>query len=389
MSKLFPASICVLTLSLAAGFAAEPRTLAPTEAVTPHSPVSSNPDKPDQIVEHLLKAAEHLEAAGFVEESAKIRDDARLRALRDDVLSRKQAELECLQEEVDRLRVLTGQVPVLLIEIVAIEVDRAQLGLKTRDFDKLVGLSPAEPAVVSATLSGQTASSKLSSAGASIVEADPWRLPLLRELREKGAVKLLAHPTVQTTTHRPASVLIGGEVPVRVKTATGEVSIRAMPFGTRVEVRAVVLPNQRIRLQAAVELTKVGAAGVIDDDGTAYPGTSSRRFNTEVEMRLGQTLAAGRLVCDRPADDAPGDAKKLPTGTIRQVANAFAPSESVETVVFITPRLVQDVDTLLPMPIDPTTSERAPDEVDDFTPTNSDVLGPPVPVFKRRTTGRE
>ncbi len=141
-----------------------------------------------------------------------------------------------------------------------------------------------------------------------------------------------------------------------------------------------------------VELTKVSATGVVDDDGTTYPGTSSRRFNTEIEMQLGQTLAAGRLVCDRPGDDAAGDEMKSLTGTIRQVANAYAPSESVETVVFITPRLVQGADSLQPLPIDPAASERDADAAsvpEDFTPTDSDAFGPVVPVLKRRPAGRD
>lgn len=397
MSKLFLASICVLAQSFAAGFAAEPKPGAQTEAASSRAPIVSNRDNPDQVVEHLLKAAEHLEAAGLVEESARIREDARERALCDNVLSRKEAELECLQEEVDRLRVLTGQVPVVLIEIVAIEVDRSKLGLKTRDFDKMVGFSPAESTVVSASLGGQHTLLKKSPAGAGIVEANPWRLPLFRELREKGAIEVLAHPTVQTTTHRPASVQVGGEVPIRVKSSTGDVSIRSIPFGTRVEVRAVVLPDRRIRLQTTVELTKINTNGFVDDDGTAYPGTSSRRFNTEVEMQLGQTLAAGRLIFDRPFDAtvaaAAGDDKATREGTntrtTRSVAHAYVPTESVETVVFITPRLVQGGNSPQAPTVEPAARAGDANEAnvpEDLSPTDGDAFGPVVPVLKRRTT---
>ena len=406
MCKLFLASICLAALFFAHGITGAPKPSGQAESTPSHSSSGSNRDKVDQVVDHLLKAAEHLEAAGLVEESAKLRDDARQRAVRDNILSRKEAELECLQEEVDRLRELTGHVPVVVIEIMAVEVDRAKLGLKARDFDKMVGFSPAESAVVSAaTTSALTKSdpalSKKSSGSSGIVEANPWRLPLFRELREKGAIDVLAHPTMQTATHRPASVLVGGEIPIRVKSSTGDISIRNVPFGTRVEVRAVVLPNQRIRVQTVLELTKISGDGVVDDDGTAYPGTSSRRLNTEIEMQLGQTLAVGRLVVDRPVADGtfgdrPGDKAagddKSSKGTIRPVAHSYGPAESVETVVFITPRLVHGVETPHAMPVMPAAvldEAEGTNVPQDFAPTDWDVFGPVVPVLKRRTTGRD
>jgi hypothetical protein len=397
MGKLFLASICMTALVFASGFAAGHGPSAESESPSSRSSTGADTDKLDQVVEHLLKAADHLEAAGLVAESAKLRDDARQRALRANVLSRKEAELECLQEEVDRLRVLTGQVPIVVIEIVAIEVDRAKLGLKARDFDTMVGFAQPAPEVVPvSTISGWTKGqpdlSPRSAAGSGIVESNPWRLPLFRELREKGAINVLAHPTVQTATHRPASASVGGEIPIRVKSSTGEISIRSIPFGTRVEVRAVVLPNHRIRLQSLLELTKIDGEGVVDDDGTAYPGLSSRRLNTEVEMQLGQTLAVGRMVFDRPVvAAAAADEKPVPNGSIRPVAHAYAPSESVETIVFITPRLVQGGDTPQATNVVPAASSAESEGANvpaDYVPTDWDVFGPVVPVMKRRTTVR-
>ena len=414
MCKLLPVSICMTLLLIVSGLAEEPRPGAATE-VRPS--IGLNQDKLDQDVEHLLKAAEHLEAAGLVEESARVRDDARQRALRDNVLSRKEAELECLQEEVDRLRQLTGQVPLVRIEIVAIEVDRAKLGLKARDFDRMVGFtqtasSSAAVSTPASAMAGRAASWQSFPGSSGIVEANPWQLPLFRELREKGAIDVLAHPTVQTVARRPASISVGGEIPIRVKSPTGDVSIRSVPFGTHVEVRAVVLPNQRIRLQVALELTKVIGDGVVEDDGTTFPGISSRRLSTEVEMQLGQTLAVGRMIFDRPVDDGRGGAGrgdanrdndrpdksadanegKASKATSRPIERGYAPTESRETVVFITPRLVQASDVPQAMPIVPAAAldESGGANVPaDYVPTDGDVFGPVIPVMKRRTKARD
>ena len=233
-SCFWPA-ICVAALSLRRRICRGPKPRAQTESTSSRSSIGPNRDKLDQVVDHLLKAAEHLEAAGLVDESARLRDDARQRAVRDNVLcTDKEAELECLQEEVDRLRKLMGQVPVVVIEIMAIEVDRSKLGLKKHDFDKMVGFSQAD---------SPSTSSALSKGRFRIVEEILGRnrhrrgqslaVAPLQRAAQKGAIDVLAHPTMQTATHRPASVLVGGEIPIRVKSSTGDVSIRSVPFGTR------------------------------------------------------------------------------------------------------------------------------------------------------------
>ncbi|HEY2252289.1 MAG TPA: hypothetical protein VGH74_14545, partial [Planctomycetaceae bacterium] len=205
-------------------------------------------------------------------------------------------------------------------------------------------------------------------------------------------INVLAHPTVRTVSRRSTSISIGGQIPIRVKSPAGEFSLRRLPIGTWVEVVPVVLPNRRIRLQACVELTKIAGDSVIGDDGTIQPQISSRRLNTEIEMQLGQTLAVGRWVSDRQADAAARDDKSSPQGTIRPIAHAYAPSETVETVVFITPRLVHEVGTPHPLPSEPAAQAGGPEDAqlpEDLNPIDGDIYGPVVPVLKRRTTGRD
>src|SRR5438876_1178955 len=108
MHRELLASICLTALAIGPGVAEEPRPFPGPHPLPLRMPLASGTNSAVQAVDHLLKAAEHLEAAGLSEEAAKLRIDARQRAVRGDVLSRKEAELECLQEEVDRLRALTG-----------------------------------------------------------------------------------------------------------------------------------------------------------------------------------------------------------------------------------------------------------------------------------------
>jgi Flp pilus assembly secretin CpaC len=266
------------------------------------------------------------------------------------------------------------------------------LGLKVREFDKMVGFAQAPSEAVSAAKAGSATAAQKIPGSSSVVEANPFHLPLFRDLREKGAIDVLAHPTVQTVTRRMTSISVGGHIPIRVKSPAGEFSLRRIPIGTQVEVVPVVLPNHRIRLQACVELTKISGDGVVGDDGTIQPQVSSRRLNTEIEMQLGQTLAVGRWVFDRPADAAARDDQSSPQGTIRPIAHAYAPSESVETVVFITPRLVHQAGSPQPLPAEPAARAGETEDAqlpEDLNPTDGDAFGPVVPVLKRRTTGRD
>src|SRR5262249_55058927 len=106
-------------------------------------PIPSNSDGPDNTVDHLLKAAKHLGIAGFVEEETSIRSEPGDRALHKDTLGDKEAEMESFQKEVNRLRPLTRHTPTVLIEIVAVEVARKKLGVRARDFDRLIGTAAA------------------------------------------------------------------------------------------------------------------------------------------------------------------------------------------------------------------------------------------------------
>src|SRR5262245_42899344 len=109
MRPIHAAVISLIVFANAAVFSAEPESAPPVPAAASRGPFESPADRVDQTLDHLLKAADHLEAAGFADEAARIRHDARRRQVRDTLLSQKEAELECLQEEVDRLRAETGQ----------------------------------------------------------------------------------------------------------------------------------------------------------------------------------------------------------------------------------------------------------------------------------------
>jgi Flp pilus assembly secretin CpaC len=373
-------------------FSAEPEPAPPAPAAASQGAFASPADRLDQTLDHLLKAADHLEAAGFADEAARIRNDARRRQVSETLLSQKEAELECLQEEVDRLRAETGQAATVLIRVVAAEVNRRKLGLKARDFDKMVGFTPGGAGSTSGatkTKDSDGVAETKSLEIASLVEANPARLPLFRELVEMGAVTVLAEPNLTTTSRRPARFLDGGLTPLRIRLPGGEISVANVWFGTQLDVVAVVLPEHRIRLTAAVELRQKQTGDLIDDDGTAHPGITSRAVSTEVEMQLGQTLAIGRLAAPRLNQQPPagkkGKRKDPPAGA----GKGDEGSDPTEFIVFVTPELLSA--PYVPRKLEAIPAAATHDEEHDslvpaiFDPADWDALGPPIPVLKRRT----
>lgn len=388
MRRMLLATLWISAAATNTASAEEPATFFGPRLAIGRAIVRSGSDKTDNVVDHLLKAADHLEAAGLGDEAERLRNDARERTIRDQVLNRKESELECLQEEVDRLRALTGQVSSVVIELVVLEVDRRKLGLKARDFDQLIGFPKTER-----TSSTAAPADRKSSPTQWIADANPARLPLFRELREKGIIKVLAEPMLVTAARRRASFRTGGEmlIPVREASPRGDAEMRSVPLGTHVEVLAVVLPDQRIRLETLFELITAGAPEALPtSDGSAYPTVTTCRLNTFAEMQLGQTLTLGRLLQPRPteAESTGGTAgRKTPAQATAPESGA---ADLIETIVFITPRLAHPANLPRAMDVVPAgagDSEAFPEAIDPavFAPIDWDVFGPPIPVMKRRT----
>src|SRR5690606_12715882 len=75
-------------------------------------------------------------------------------------------------------------------------------------------------------------------------------------LREENLLKILAEPSVVTTSGRPATILSGGEFPLPVAQGLGQVSLEWKDYGVRMEAVPIVLGNGRLRLDVAPEVSE-------------------------------------------------------------------------------------------------------------------------------------
>jgi pilus assembly protein CpaC len=113
----------------------------------------------------------------------------------------------------------------------------------------------------------------------------------LRALEARGAVRLLAEPTLTALSGKEAEFHVGGEFPIQVRDpATGAVvGIEFKEFGVMLGFTPTVRSNGVIGLVVNTEASELTSA-----EGAL----SVRRANTSVELPSGSTLAIGGLIQD-------------------------------------------------------------------------------------------
>ena len=107
------------------------------------------------------------------------------------------------------------------------------------------------------------------------------------------------------------------------------------------EVVPVILGNGRLRLQVQPEVSERDFANSVTIAGQIIPGLTTRRVNTEVEMKFGQTLMIAGLISSRQT----ADTNKVPfLGELPWLGAAFSrknyTESETELVILVTPELV-------------------------------------------------
>ena len=116
-----------------------------------------------------------------------------------------------------------------------------------------------------------------------------------RCLQRNNILKVLAEPTLVTTSGRPAYFLSGGEMPIPVPQSLGTISIQFRKFGTQVDFVPIVLGSGRIHLEVRPKISEIDPTVSITLNGSTIPGFRTRECDTGVEMNAGQTLALAGL----------------------------------------------------------------------------------------------
>lgn len=163
----------------------------------------------------------------------------------------------------------------------------------------------------------------------------------LDALKEERLLKILSEPTLVATNGRPATMLSGGEFPVLVPQSLGTTTIEWRDFGVRMEAVPIILGDGMVRMEVMPEVSERDFANSVQVNGSTVPALTTRRVNTQVEMRFGQTLMLAGLISTRQTAET---AKTPLLGELPWVGSLFRKVryDDVETelVILITPELV-------------------------------------------------
>jgi pilus assembly protein CpaC len=179
---------------------------------------------------------------------------------------------------------------------------------------------------------------------------------VLRALESSGGFQSLAEPNLIAYNGQEASFLAGGEFPVPVVSgAAGTVSVLFKEFGIRLNFTPTIAGDV-IRLKVRPEVSSLDFANGITLQGFRIPALTTRRAETVVELRDGQSFAIAGLLDNQSQNDAAAlpYLSKLPI-----IGNLFKSradrKEQTELMVLITPRLVRalDPDEVPPLPTVP------------------------------------
>jgi pilus assembly protein CpaC len=180
---------------------------------------------------------------------------------------------------------------------------------------------------------------------------------IIQALQQQNALEILAEPNLMAISGQKASFLAGGEFPfplVQPGQGFTAVTIQFKPFGVRLDFVGNVSNDGTIRLHVAPEVSSLDFSNALTISGFSVPAISTRRAETELELRDGQSFGIAGLLDNRitaQLSKVPGIGDIPVLGQLFRSRN-ISKSNS-ELVVLVTPHIVDPVHTTTTPPAPP------------------------------------
>lgn len=195
----------------------------------------------------------------------------------------------------------------------------------------------------------------------------------VRALQGRNLLQILAEPNLIAIEGKEASFLAGGEFPFPTLTATttgGAVSpvvtVQFKRFGIQLGFTPTLTATGGIHLKVSPEVSALDFSNAVTLQGFLIPAIATRRAETEVILKDGETFAIAGLLDNRVIQTM----NKLPgLGDIPIVGNLFKSRSTKKTqdelLVVITPRFVK--------PLTPGEAAKLPTNIEEFLPSTEEV----------------
>jgi pilus assembly protein CpaC len=170
---------------------------------------------------------------------------------------------------------------------------------------------------------------------------------VIRALQQKNVLEILAEPNLMARSGEPAKFLAGGEFPFPVVQSAGAnaagtaITIQFRPFGVRLEFTGTITEENVVRLKIAPEVSALDFSNALQVSGFTVPAISTRRAETEVELRDGQSFGIAGLLDQRTTSQM----ERIPgIGDIPILGQLFRSKQTnksaTELLVLVTPTIV-------------------------------------------------
>ncbi|MBN1504300.1 MAG: pilus assembly protein N-terminal domain-containing protein [Candidatus Eisenbacteria bacterium] len=166
----------------------------------------------------------------------------------------------------------------------------------------------------------------------------------LKALERKGIVNTLAEPTLVAISGHEAEFLAGGEIPVPIVQAGGAanaVTIEWKEFGVGLKFTPTVVDSGVVSLKVEPEVSTLDWDNGVTLGGYTVPALRTRKAQSVVELRDGQTLVVAGLITREDSKSVSkfpilGD---IPILGLLFKSTSFMQSET-ELVLLVTPKVV-------------------------------------------------
>jgi pilus assembly protein CpaC len=169
----------------------------------------------------------------------------------------------------------------------------------------------------------------------------------IKDLQQRNILQILAEPNVLALNGKPARFIAGGEFPfpvVQGGTNFTAVTIQFRPFGVRLDFTGFITKENAVRLQVAPEVSTLDFTNALTISGFLVPAISTRRTESEVELRDGQSFGIAGLLDQRTQTQM----SKIPgIGDLPIIGQLFRSKNinrsRTELLVIVTPHIIDPV----------------------------------------------
>ncbi len=177
----------------------------------------------------------------------------------------------------------------------------------------------------------------------------------IKLLQQNQVLQILAEPNLMAISGQPAHFLAGGEFPYPViqnnggGAGFGTVTIVFKPYGVKLEFVGTIQDNGTIRLKVAPEVSSLDYTNAITISGFTMPAIQTRRAETEIQLKDGQSFGIAGLLDQRTTvqlSKVPGIGDIPILGELFKSRNINKTNS--ELIVLVTPTIVDPVSGPVP-----------------------------------------